>query len=44
MNKYNTKTSRLTDGYAASYYGVSSVGGAIHRSKYENGGDFRIFY
>ena len=43
MNKYNTKTSRLTDGYAASYYGVSSVGGAIHRSKYENGGDFPDF-
>lgn len=37
------KTSRLVDGYAASYYGVSNVGAAIHRSKYENGGDFPDF-
>ncbi|MCK5033968.1 MAG: ComF family protein, partial [Calditrichia bacterium] len=28
---------------AASYYGVSSVGAALHRSKYENGGDFPDF-
>lgn len=28
---------------AASYYGTSSVGDAIHRSKYENGGDFPDF-
>ena len=28
---------------AASYYGVSAVGRAIHRSKYENGGDFPDF-
>lgn len=34
------KASRLVDGYAASYYGVSNVGAAIHRSKYNNGGDF----
>ena len=27
------KASRLVDGYAASYYGVSNVGAAIHRSK-----------
>jgi ATP-dependent DNA helicase RecQ len=37
------KKSRLTDGVAASLYGVSSVGAAIHRSKYENGGDFPDF-
>lgn len=37
------KASRLVDGYAASYYGVSNVGAAIHRSKYENGGDFPDF-
>lgn len=37
------KASRLVDGYAASYYGVSNVGAAIHRSKYENGGDFPYF-
>ena len=30
----------LTNGVAASYYGVSNVGQAIHRSKYELGGDF----
>lgn len=35
-----TKKSKLVDGVAASYYGVSNVGAAIHRSKYENGGDF----
>lgn len=37
------KASRLVNGYAASYYGVSNVGAAIHRSKYENGGDFPDF-
>ncbi len=26
-----------------SYYGVSNVGSALHRSKYENGGDFPDF-
>ncbi len=31
---------RLVKGVAASFYGVSQVGSAIHRSKYENGGDF----
>ena len=31
------------NGAAASYYGVSSVGAAIHRCKYENGGDFPDF-
>jgi ATP-dependent DNA helicase RecQ len=30
----------MVNGVAASYYGVSTVGGAIHRCKYENGGDF----
>lgn len=33
----------MVNGYAASYYGVSNVGTAIHRSKYENGGDFPDF-
>lgn len=37
-----TKTN-LVNGVAASYYGVSNVGDAIHRSKYENGGDFPDF-
>jgi ATP-dependent DNA helicase RecQ len=31
------------DGVAASYYGASNVGAAIHRCKYENGGDFPDF-
>ncbi len=34
---------KLTDGVAASYYGVSSVGTALHNCKYENGGDFPEF-
>lgn len=37
------KASRLVNGYAASYYGVSNIGAALHRSKYENGGDFPDF-
>ena len=35
--------SNITDGIASSYYGVSNVGAALHRSKYENGGDFPDF-
>ncbi|MBW6479196.1 MAG: RecQ family ATP-dependent DNA helicase [Bacteroidales bacterium] len=38
-----TKRSRLVNGVAASYYGVSNVGAAIHRCKYDNGGDFPDF-
>jgi len=34
------KNTALKDGFAASYFGVSEVGKSIHRSKYENGGDF----
>lgn len=34
------RANRIVDGVAASYYGVSSVGRTIHRSKYEDGGDF----
>lgn len=34
------KNLNLINGVAASYYGVSNVGQALHRSKYENGGDF----
>lgn len=37
------KNSNIVNGVAASYYGVSNVGEAIHRSKYENGGDFPDF-
>lgn len=38
-----TRGTNLVNGVAASYYGVSNVGGALHRSKYENGGDFPDF-
>jgi ATP-dependent DNA helicase RecQ len=38
-----TKTGIMANGVAASYYGVTNVGSAIHRSKYENGGDFPDF-
>ena len=38
-----TRSGKMINGVAASYYGVSSVGNAIHRSKYENGGDFPDF-
>jgi ATP-dependent DNA helicase RecQ len=35
--------SSIVNGVASSYYGVSSVGAALHRSKYEKGGDFPDF-
>ena len=38
-----TNSNIMVDGVAASYYGVSNVGSAIHRSKYEDGGDFPDF-
>lgn len=37
------KKEKLINGVAASYYGVSNVGAALHRSKYEQGGDFPDF-
>ncbi len=37
------RDSNIVNGVAASYYGVSNVGAALHRSKYENGGDFPDF-
>lgn len=43
IKEHLRKASKLVDGYAASYYGVSNVGAALHRSKYENGGDFPDF-
>lgn len=43
LYNHKAKKSHITNGVAASYYGVSGVGGAIHRSKYENGGDFPDF-
>ncbi|MBR1798867.1 MAG: RecQ family ATP-dependent DNA helicase [Bacteroidales bacterium] len=41
--KAGVRSGNLVDGVAASYYGHSNVGNAIHRSKYENGGDFPDF-
>lgn len=38
-----SKGSKLVNGVAASYYGVSNIGAALHRSKYEQGGDFPDF-
>jgi ATP-dependent DNA helicase RecQ len=38
-----SNNSNIVNGVASSYYGVSNVGAAIHRSKYENGGDFPDF-
>ncbi|MBK9290657.1 MAG: RecQ family ATP-dependent DNA helicase [Bacteroidetes bacterium] len=38
-----SRNSNLINGVAASYYGFSNVGAALHRSKYENGGDFPDF-
>lgn len=35
-----TKSSRIVNGVAGSYYGITNVGAAIHFSKYEGGGDF----
>ncbi|MGM9831857.1 MAG: RecQ family ATP-dependent DNA helicase [Paludibacteraceae bacterium] len=43
ITRHLENASHLVNGYAASYYGVSNVGAAIHRSKYENGGDFPDF-
>lgn len=38
-----SKGSNIVNGVAASYYGISNVGSALHRSKYEQGGDFPDF-
>lgn len=38
-----SRNSNIVNGVAASYYGVSNVGNALHRSKYGNGGDFPDF-
>jgi ATP-dependent DNA helicase RecQ len=38
-----SRHSNIVNGIASSYYGVSSVGAALHRSKYEGGGDFPDF-
>jgi ATP-dependent DNA helicase RecQ len=38
-----SEKTKLIDGVAGSYYGVSNVGSAIHRCKYEKGGDFPDF-
>ena len=43
IKEHLARASRLVNGFAASYYGVSNIGAALHRSKYENGGDFPDF-
>ncbi|RPI19608.1 MAG: RecQ family ATP-dependent DNA helicase [Ignavibacteriae bacterium] len=35
-----SKTLKIINGVASSYYGFSNVGSMIHKCKYENGGDF----
>ena len=43
LESHFVRKSHIVNGIAASYYGVSNVGSALHRSKYENGGDFPDF-
>ena len=43
LESHLVRKSHIVNGVAASYYGVSNVGSALHRSKYENGGDFPDF-
>lgn len=38
-----SRGSNIVNGIAAAYYGVTHIGAAIHRSKYEAGGDFPDF-
>lgn len=38
-----TAKTNMKNGYAASYYGMEAVGRALHRCKYENGGEFPDF-
>ena len=40
LDTYTGDRSHITNGAAASYYGVSNVGSVIHKCKYDNGGDF----
>jgi ATP-dependent DNA helicase RecQ len=42
LDVQTTKT-KLINGIASSYYGVSHIGNALHRSKYETGEDFPDF-
>ncbi len=41
--RVESRGSNIVNGIAASYYGVSNVGAALHRCKYKNGGDFPDF-
>ena len=43
LESHLARKSHIVNGVAASYYGVSNVGSALHRSKYENGSDFPDF-
>ena len=43
VHTHITTKEKLINGIAASYYGVSNVGAALHRSKYETKEDFPDF-
>ena len=43
LEKLRLEKSHITNGIAGAYYANTNVGAAIHRSKYENGGDFPDF-
>lgn len=40
FDAHRNNKSHITNGVAASYYGISNVGSTIHRCKYAGGGDF----
>ena len=40
LTNATVKISKMVDGVASSYYGITNIGATIHRCKYENGGDF----
>ncbi len=41
--RVESRGSNIVNGIAASYYGVSNIGAALRRSKYQNGGEFPDF-
>lgn len=43
LNTLISAKSHITNGIASAYYANTNTGAAIHRSKYENGGDFPDF-
>jgi len=43
VNRHLETKSKICDGVASSFYGLSNVGSSLHRCKYEGGGDFPDF-